>query len=57
MADWINLSKERQEYLAERLTTRIRSLEIHERNESISSSQQETLDAFRIALSTLTQKE
>lgn len=57
MADWINLSKERQEYLVERLNTRIRSLEIHERNGLISSSQQETLDAFRIALSTLTQKE
>lgn len=57
MTDRINLNKERQEYLAERLTTRIRSLEIHERNGSISNNQQETLDAFRIALSTLIQKE
>lgn len=57
MTDRINLSKERQKYLAERLTTRIRSLEIHERNGSISNNQQETLDAFRIALSTLIQKE
>lgn len=57
MSNRINLSKERQEYLIERLGTRIRSLEIHERNGSIGSSQQETLDAFRIALSTLIQKE
>ena len=57
MANQINLSKERQEYLIERLGTRIRSLEIHERNGFIGSSQQETLDAFRIALSILIQKE
>ena len=47
------MTPERVEFLKERLATRIRSLEIHERNGSISSTQQETLDAFRIALRTL----
>ena len=42
-------SVERLKFLADRLTTRIKSLEIHERAGTISSTQQETLDAFRIA--------
>lgn len=42
-------SVDRMEVLADRLTTRITSLEIHERAGNISSTQQETLDAFRIA--------
>lgn len=46
-------SVERLEMLADRLTTRITSLEIHERTGNISSTQQETLDAFRIALEVL----
>lgn len=46
-------SVDRMEVLADRLTTRITSLEIHERAGNISSTQQETLDAFRIALEVL----
>ena len=57
MQGWIKLSEERQEHLVEKLTTRIHSLEIHERNGTISSNQQETLDAFRIALYVLTGQE
>lgn len=47
----------RMEMLADRLTTRITSLEIHERAGNISSTQQETLDAFRIALEVLAVKQ
>lgn len=50
-------SVDRMEVLADRLTTRITSLEIHERAGSISSTQQETLDAFRIALEVLMMKQ
>ena len=49
-------SVDRMEMLADRLTTRITSLEIHERTGNISSTQQETLDAFRIALEVLAVK-
>lgn len=50
-------SVERMEALADRLTTRITSLEIHERAGNISSTQQETLEAFRIALEVLMMKQ
>lgn len=50
-------SVERLEMLADRLTARITSLEIHERTGNISSTQQETLDAFRIALEVLELKQ
>lgn len=50
-------SVNRMEMLADRLTTRITSLEIHERAGNISSTQQETLDAFRIALEVLAVKQ
>ncbi|USB67980.1 hypothetical protein [Klebsiella pneumoniae] len=50
-------SVDRMEALADRLTTRITSLEIHERAGNISSTQQETLDAFRIALEVLMMKQ
>lgn len=50
-------SVERMEMLADRLTTRITSLEIHERTGNISSTQQQTLDAFRIALEVLELKQ
>lgn len=50
-------SLDRMEVLADRLTTRITSLEIHERAGNISSAQQETLDAFRIALEVLMVKQ
>ncbi|WP_371343843.1 hypothetical protein [Klebsiella quasipneumoniae] len=50
-------SVDRMEVLADRLTTRITSLEIHERAGNISSTQQETLDAFRIALEVLMVKQ
>lgn len=39
--------------LAERLITRIRSLEIHEKRGTLSSTQKETLSAFRIAVETI----
>lgn len=50
-------SVDRMEVLADRLSTRITSLEIHERAGNISSTQQETLDAFRIALEVLMVKQ
>lgn len=47
------LSRERLDYLKERLPTRIKSLEIHEKDGSIGSAQQETLDAYRLALAVM----